>query len=278
MDWRSRPFDVIYFWTNRKSTGLHDFLLAINCNLRSISHRLRDIAQRSQMPTPHPTLSPTIKGSFEFRRQTYVLNVGAMYHFSMKTVSVVLSQYTHVTDRRTTNRQQTTHYDNCRTLQCYCYLRKNYRIRRAICGNSTYDQLRNFWSTLKLLRLPYKCSVKYSFYATALLSSALLKSTYRPIAQQFVATVHKQSIIHTFSFFCLCVSAFVANKHKQTHSNRFINVEQIAVKPRWDLILYGILSDHMVEDVDDTFFWHSRPRLHSHRAVKMWTATFRVSL
>jgi len=59
-----------------------DFLLVLNCHLKSISHCFCDIASRSRQP-PHPTL-----------------------HFSENCIiltSAVLSQYTRVTDRRQTD-------------------------------------------------------------------------------------------------------------------------------------------------------------------------------
>jgi len=112
--WRSMSFKVIDFCFNWKP--MHDFLLVINCNLTSISHHFQDAA-RSKPNRPILAWAPDKVDPSEFLSQTYHTEWGTVLMFSvscMILVSVVLSLYTRITDRKTT------HYDYSQTLQCKC--------------------------------------------------------------------------------------------------------------------------------------------------------------
>jgi len=96
---RLRSFKVIDFRTNQKP------ILVINCNLSPITHRLRDTALQSSQQTPK--FEHLIEGiPFKFRRRTYqVKREYVLLRFGENCVilsSVVLSQYTGVTDDRQT--------------------------------------------------------------------------------------------------------------------------------------------------------------------------------
>jgi len=123
VNWHSMSFKVIDFCYNEKPT--YDFLLVINCQLSSISHRFRDIASRSRKPFHH-SLSPRPKGFLSnFTVILTMLKVTTLCYFNVKSenrvilTSVVLSQYTRVTN--TTDRQH--NHDNNQTLQYDCNVR-----------------------------------------------------------------------------------------------------------------------------------------------------------
>jgi len=112
--WPSRSLKVIHFCTSWKP--IYDVFIS-NCLWpRSISPRFRDIT--------HPSLIPSQGNLFEFHGNLLPVR-WKLRHFPTYSenrvivLSVVLSQYTRVTDIQT-DRRQTTHHDRSRTLQCNC--------------------------------------------------------------------------------------------------------------------------------------------------------------
>jgi len=112
VNWCSRSLKVIHLSCNRKPIHVYD-LLAINCHLSSISHRFWDMASRTRSKTTPHSLSPGSRGlpsnfviklsSWTDKALGYILVKNCMI-----LASAVLSQYTRVTDRRQTDRRQTT--------------------------------------------------------------------------------------------------------------------------------------------------------------------------
>jgi len=97
--------DAVIDWLNRKP--IYDFLLVINCNLSSVSHRLRDRVLQRLKPTPNSTLHVV----WSFWTSSSSLPCEKLRHWPtfewncVISVPVVLSQYTRVK----TNDRQTTH-------------------------------------------------------------------------------------------------------------------------------------------------------------------------
>ena len=98
----------------------HDFLLVVNCHISCISHRFWDTTSQSSKPPP-PIVWALIKWTpFEFCRQTYHTerqDGALLFKIRMILTSVVLSQYTRVTDNSQTDRRRTTYHDNSRTIK-----------------------------------------------------------------------------------------------------------------------------------------------------------------